>query len=492
MDEPTFDPRSWRKPTTSSQPQRPAPQPSGQTVPPTSGPNPDPQGIGTALPQAWDDVAKSAAASAATAAAPASGTAPAGPSDPSRFSWLPLGVAGGLLIAGGATAWSTRQPAPTPAQAAAATAAAPPAPSAIVRRIVLAGTGDIANALIANGVPHDEAAHVGAQAGQLLPGQGEVRAMFELVHSGSGADLNRLQASLPDGSGVVINRDSSGAFAGQHVAAQLSQQIKVLRGELDSTSFYSSALAAGLQDTLIPEFINAFSYDFNIASQISPGDTFEVAYRQATDAQGNPVGLPQLVYGSLTTREKSLALYRFQAPGGEIGWYDGNGASTKRGLMRTPVDGARITSGFGMRFHPVLKFNKMHKGTDFAAPIGTPIFAAKDGTVEWAAMKGPNGNLTILQHSDNMETYYLHQSMFMPGVEKGAHVSQGQKIGEIGTTGRSTGPHLHFEVHMQGQPVDPMGIPADDSKRQRLDGTALAAFIAQRNRVDVARADQAR
>ena len=107
-------------------------------------------------------------------------------------------------------------------------------------------------------------------------------------------------------------------------------------------------------------------------------------------------------------------------------------------------------------------------------------------------MKGPNGNLTILQHDKGMETYYLHQSMFMPGVSAGAHVTQGQKIGEIGTTGRSTGPHLHFEVHLAGEAVDPMGIPSDDSQRKKLEPAAMQAFIAQRNRVDVARAEQAR
>ena len=448
MDEPTFDPRSWHKPTA----------PAGDAVaapPPVDGPPRAPQ-----------------------------------PSGARRIDRAALGLSLALVLVAAGAAWVTRQPARTATPDAATAPAAGPA--VLQRRIILAGAGDIADALVANGVPRDQAGKVGALAVKLLSGPGEVRAVFELQHSDTGADLQRLQASLADGSGVVINRDAAGQINGQHVAAQLSQQIKVLRGELDSNSFYSSAVAAGLQDTLIPEFINAFSYDFNLASQISPGDTFEVAYSQAVDAQGNPVGRPQLVYGSLTTREKSLALYRFQPPGGDVGWFDGNGASTKRGLMRTPVDGARITSGFGMRFHPVLKFNKMHKGTDFAAPIGTPIFAAADGTVEWAAMKGPNGNLTILQHDKGMETYYLHQSMFMPGVSAGAHVTQGQKIGEIGTTGRSTGPHLHFEVHLAGEAVDPMGIPSDDSQRKKLEPAAMQAFIAQRNRVDVARAEQAR
>ena len=157
--------------------------------------------------------------------------------------------------------------------------------------------------------------------------------------------------------------------------------------------------------------------------------------------------------------------------------------------MRTPVDGARVSSKFGFRIHPVLGYQKLHKGTDFAAPIGTPIFAAGNAVVEWAAMKGPNGNLTILRHDNGWQTYYLHQSRFMPGIVPGAHVAQGQQIGEIGTTGRSTGPHLHYEVHIAGEPVDPLGIQTDAGST--LTGPALVAFAKERDRIDVSRAGQA-
>jgi murein DD-endopeptidase MepM/ murein hydrolase activator NlpD len=274
------------------------------------------------------------------------------------------------------------------------------------------------------------------------------------------------------------------------VAADLSREVKVLRGELDTESFYSSAVAAGLIDTLIPEFINAFGYDFNLAAEILPGDTFEVAYEQAVNESGEPFGQPQLLFAQLTTRTKSLALYRFRDAEGAVGWYDGNGASTRRGLMRTPVDGARISSKFGMRFHPVLHYNRLHGGTDFAAPTGTPIYAAADGAVEFAAMKGANGNLTVIRHDNGWRTLYLHQNRFMPGIAPGVRVIQGQHIGDVGTTGRSTGPHLHYEVHIDGQRVDPLSIRTDDARRKRMEGTLLAAFMRERDRVDVARARQ--
>ena len=416
---------------------------------------------------------------------------PPAPPAADRARYVPFILSGAILLAGAGAAWLTRTNVPTISATPVAAASAAPVPGVTQRRLVLANVGDIAGALTGAGVSPADAQAAGVAAAKVLSAPGEVHAVIDLLPQNGAITLQRLQASYADGSGAVVSGDGAGHFSGSAVTAELTHKITVLRGELDSDSFYTSAVTAGLIDTLIPEFINAFSYDFNIASEVAPGDTFEVAYEQSVDAGGTPVGQPHLLFGSLTTKTKSLALYRFQEQGGEVAWYDGNGASTKRGIMRTPVDGARITSKFGMRFHPVLMYNKMHKGTDFAAPIGTPIYAAKDGTVLWAAMKGPNGNLTILQHDKDMQTYYLHQSMFMPGVVAGAHVTQGQKIGEIGTTGRSTGPHLHFELHVHNEPIDPLSMPSDDAQRKKLAGPVLAAFITQRNRIDVARAGKA-
>lgn len=371
-----------------------------------------------------------------------------------------------------------------------AATASPAAPGEAksTRRLVLSGPADLRDALIAAGVPVPEAEAATRETRTALgAAAGEIRMILTLKIAGDGTHIDRMEVSRLDGSGAAVTRDASGAITARAVAAELTKQIRVVSGELDADSFYSSAVSAGLIDSLIPDFINAFAFDFNLASEVSPGDTFEVAYETTVNADGDAVGEPQLVYASLTTPAKSRTLYRFKSPEGEFGWYDGNGASTVRSFMRTPVDGARISSKFGMRFHPVLHYNKLHGGTDFAAPIGTPIFAAGNATVEFAAMKGPNGNLTVLRHDNGWETYYLHQNMFMPGIAVGAHVTQGQKIGEIGTTGRSTGPHLHYEVHVDGEKVDPLGIKTD-SGRKALDGGALAAFRQARDRVDIARA----
>ena len=410
----------------------------------------------------------------------------------SSRSWLLAGGSGAAILIGGALiAYSSRpgsaipSPRSSASQASAVETAAAVLPSR--RTLVVGASADIAPALVAAGIPAADAARAADRAATALgAAPGEVRLVLDLRESGATATLLALEATRGDGAGIALTRAGDGTIAAQPIAAKLTTRVNVVRGEMDGDSFYTSAVAAGVTDSLISEFANAFSFDFNFATDVKAGDIFEAAFEQAYNPSGQTVGMPKLVYVALTTAAKSRALYRFTPAGGEPAWFDGNGHSTVRALMLTPVDGARISSKFGPRFHPVLHFLKMHKGTDFAAPTGTPIYASGDATVVWAAMKGANGNLTILQHDNGWQTYYLHQSMFMPGIVPGARVRQGQKIGEIGTTGRSTGPHLHYEVHIDGQPVDPMGIPTGGAKP--LDGAARTAFDRERDRIDRARA----
>jgi murein DD-endopeptidase MepM/ murein hydrolase activator NlpD len=293
-----------------------------------------------------------------------------------------------------------------------------------------------------------------------------------------------------DSSGVALSRGSDDRFVAKAAAANLVSGVRAIRSEMDANSFYTSAVAAGVPDTLIGPFADAFTFDFDFQREIKQGDIFEAAFTQQLDEQGQETGAPQLLYVSLQTAAKARALYRFTPPGStKAGWFDGNGRSTVRSMMRTPVEGARVSSTFGMRMHPVLGFMKMHKGVDFAAPIGTAIYAAGAGVVEWAAMKGPNGNLVILKHDNGWETYYLHMVAIAPGMAPGVRVQQGQQIGQVGMTGRATGPHLHYEVHINQVAVDPMGIPVDQG--QVLSGAGLAAFIKERNRIDALRQAQA-
>lgn len=490
MDENSFDPRSWNKPkqaTDAGSPPAKADAPAGDSAEKTS------------LPEAWEAVVTNFRPGSQAAPPPAAAPAPAEADDAGRKRrWLaPLLIAACVLLAGGGVGmWMLRVPSAPPPEAPQAETAgalmAKPEPSAVERAINLTGVGELAAVLTASGVAPADAAVAAKAAASVLTAPGELRARIVLAPQGDGFRLERIQASYADGSGVVVTRESDGGFVPHKVAADLTRQVKVLRGELDSESFYTSAVTAGLIDTLIPEFINAFGYDFNLASEVAPGDTFEVAYEQSVNDSGEPVGQPQLLFASLTTQQKSLALYRYKQADGTVGWFDGNGALTQRGFMRTPIDGARITSKFGLRFHPVLHYTRLHGGVDFGAPIGTPIYAAADGTVVSASPSACAGNMVIIRHENGYETRYFHLSRYADGLHAGQQVTQGYVIGLVGTTGTcTTGPHLHYEVHINGEKIDPLTVKTDDAKRKRLDSAALAGFMQERDRIDVARAKQA-
>ncbi len=351
--------------------------------------------------------------------------------------------------------------------------------------LVLSGPQELRAALVASGVDATSAdAAAGLALPALKPGD-EIRAAMTLSRRGSGMDLLRLEASNADSSGVIVERKGT-TYAATAVAADLTSRVIVRRGFMDDDSFYSSAVTAGVTDSLIPDFAAALAYDFDFQREVRKGDAFEAAFEQRVDKDGRAVGPPRLLYAALSTRAQAAAVYRFTPPGAEAGWFDGDGRSIKRALLRTPVDAARVSSGFGFRIHPILGFAKLHRGTDFAAPTGTPIYASGDGAVEFAAFKGANGNLTILRHDNGWRTYYLHQSVFAPGIAPGARVTQGQEIGKVGTTGRSTGPHLHYELHVDGEAVDPLSIQTEAAPP--LTGEALAGFKRERDRIDVSRA----
>jgi murein DD-endopeptidase MepM/ murein hydrolase activator NlpD len=471
-DPPSYDPRTWR-------------------------------GSFEALAQGPADGSTAASASpAGTSFDPKSWTGPAtvSPAEPrpartgAGWRMAAVGLAVAILVAAAAGGIVRHRRAPQPAMPASAPraqAVAPHAQGAVPgssrRTLVLADPGQVAPTIAAIGLAPAAAEAVTAQLlAALGPAPGEIRLSYETAGAAP-ARLLAAEATRSDGAGVALAAAADGRFDAQKLVASLSRPLRAVSGQMDQTNFYSSAVTAGIDDSLISDFAKALAFDFNFQTEIHAGDVFGAVIERAVNAAGEPVGLPRLLYVSMRTETKVRSLYSFAPPGEtEPAWFDANGRGASRALMRTPVDGARITSTFGPRFHPILHFMKMHKGIDFAAPTGTPIYASGSGVVLWAAMKGANGNLTKIRHDNGWETLYLHQSMFMPGVVPGARVSQGQKIGEIGTTGRSTGPHLHYEVHIGGVPVDPQSI--DTGSGVSLSGEALARFRAERDRIDRARA----
>ena len=273
---------------------------------------------------------------------------------------------------------------------------------------------------------------------------------------------------------------------GSYIASLLSRDILTVplrvTGTIDS-SLFDAATKAGLPQAVLSEMIRAFSYDVDFQREVQPGDGFEVLFDQLVDEQsGKMVGTGVVAYAALSLSGKVQELYRYAPAGNFVGYYNAQGVSVKKALLRTPVDGARISSSFGMRMHPILGFTRLHPGVDFAVPTGTPIMASGDATVVSAGWNGGGyGNFVVLKHNSSYSTAYGHMSRIAKGIKPGAHVHQGEIIGYVGMTGLATGPHLHYEVRIDNRPINPLSVrmPATE----KLDGRALADFHSQQQTV---------
>ena len=277
---------------------------------------------------------------------------------------------------------------------------------------------------------------------------------------------------------IVIARDDRGSFVAEDQDRPIREVATIGTGTIQ-TSLAAAAGRTGVPAGVLGQMIGAFSYDVDFQREVRPGDTFTVLYRRVHDEFGRATELGRLVYAEMVLSGTRLRLYGFTPRGGEPGYFNAVGENIKKPLLRTPVDGARLTSGFGLRFHPLLGYSRMHRGVDFGAPTGTAIYAAGDGVVVRAGRVNGYGNYVEIEHNQQYTTAYGHLSAFARGLHQGEQVRQGEVIGYVGSTGLATGPHLHYEVHYQGAQVDPLSIkmPA----LTRLAGDDLKAFEASRN-----------
>jgi murein DD-endopeptidase MepM/ murein hydrolase activator NlpD len=241
-------------------------------------------------------------------------------------------------------------------------------------------------------------------------------------------------------------------------------------------SIFGSLGKADVPDGIINRMITAYSWTVDFQRDIWGGEEVEVFYETKETDDGEYVRSNKLLYANLKLRNKEMPIYIFEKEKGYFNYFEPDGQSIRRALMRTPVDGARLSSGYGNRTHPVLGYKKMHKGLDFAAPTGTPVYAAGDGTILRANWFSSFGNYVKIRHNDSYTTAYAHLHKFAKGIRKGTRVKQGQTIAYVGTTGRSTGPHLHYEVHKNGSHVNPhsVDLPLGD----KLKGSKLTKFKA--------------
>ncbi len=250
-------------------------------------------------------------------------------------------------------------------------------------------------------------------------------------------------------------------------------------------SFYETALKQEIPRPIIDELVRIFANDIDFQRPVSSGDSFEALYDNGEDGEQRN----ELLYAAVVAHNETYRYYRYQTPDdGLVDFYDENGRSSRKFLIRTPIIGARMTSPFGMRFHPILGYTRLHTGVDWAAPSGTPIFAAGNGTVTSVGWDAGYGRRIEIQHANGYMTTYNHLSAFARGLKEGLRVKQGQVIGYLGETGLATGPHLHYEVLVNGHFVDPMRVKL--ARTREFDGPMLADFKRERDRIDalVARA----
>ena len=247
-------------------------------------------------------------------------------------------------------------------------------------------------------------------------------------------------------------------------------------------NLYSSATKEGIEPNIIIEFARIYGFEVDFQRDIRKGDEFEIYYEKFLDHNNVVRDTGRIIYASMKVNGRNIDLYNFEDKDGE-GYYDLNGKSIVKSLMKTPINGARLSSSFGMRKHPILGFNKMHRGTDFAAPTGTPIMASGSGTVTRARWCGGGGNCVKIRHNSTYETIYAHMSKFARGIKEGKKVKQGQIIGYVGSTGLSTGPHLHYEVLINGKKVNSQKLKLPSGKI--LKGDSRKEFEISRIKIDL-------
>jgi murein DD-endopeptidase MepM/ murein hydrolase activator NlpD len=379
-----------------------------------------------------------------------------------------------------------------------------PQPTQMEEKLVVVRHGEgLEEILAANGVPKTRIAAVAAAyKGKREPvreGQ-RVKLLFaDFDGSGKNMQLARMSVYNDDEAETIVAATDKGTFVQTPTAPTAVARRAAKRyappveefgadGEEDDSgamrlydSLYETALKQQIPKPVVNELVRIFANDVDLQRGVSGGDSLDVFYDEPEDGSGPT--RDSLLYASLTTRNETYRYYRFQTPDdGLVDYYDDNGRSSRKFLVRKPISLGETRSGFGMRRHPILGYYKMHTGVDWAAPIGTPILAAGNGTVIKAQWDSGYGRRVEIQHANGYITTYNHMSGFARGIAEGVRVKQGQVVGFLGSTGLSTGPHLHYEVMVNGHFVDPMRVKL--ARTREIEGRMLIEFKRERDRID--------
>ena len=278
-------------------------------------------------------------------------------------------------------------------------------------------------------------------------------------------------------------RDSKKNTFNSKILEKELTRVLAYKESIITNSLYQSALNLKIKPNIIIEFARLYGFQVDFQRDIWKNDGFQIIYEQFLNQDGNVIETGNIIFANLNLQNQDLKLYRHEYEKNKIDYFDENGKSMRKTLMKTPINGARLSSSFGKRKHPILGFTKMHTGTDFAAPTGTPILASGDGLVVRAQWCGGGGNCVKIKHNRVYQTVYAHMSKFGRGIKKGSRVKQGQIIGYVGSTGLSTGPHLHYEVIENGRKINSQKLKLPSGKI--LKGDQRKLFEVNKIKIDV-------
>ena len=286
---------------------------------------------------------------------------------------------------------------------------------------------------------------------------------------------------------IYLTRDiNTDKFNQKILVTKLKKNI-VYQENTILNSLYKSAVEQKIPANIILEFARVYGFQVDFQRDIRKQDSFQIMYEAFKDDNGRIIESGEILFANLRLSGENNSLYYFDVKGSE-GHYDKNGKSVKKALMKTPINGARLSSPFGMRKHPIDGFNKMHRGTDFAAPMGTPIMASGDGLIKKVGWCGGGGNCIVIKHNSTYQTVYAHMSKFAKGIRSGVRVKQGQTIGYVGSTGKSTGPHLHYEVIVNGKKINSQTLKLPSGKI--LKGEERKIFETKKIKLDVLKSEK--
>ena len=275
---------------------------------------------------------------------------------------------------------------------------------------------------------------------------------------------------------------ANNSFVSKKIKKNFKKNI-VYKETIITNSLYNSAVSLGIKPNIIIEFARLYGFQVDFQRDVWKDDSFQIIYEEFVNENDKVVDTGDIIFANLNLQNTDLQLYKYEYEKNKVDYFDETGKSIKKTLMKTPINGARLSSSYGKRKHPILGYTKMHTGTDFAAPKGTPIMASGDGKVTKAGWCGGGGNCVKIKHNSTYQTVYAHMSKFGRGIKRGVRVKQGQIIGYVGSTGMSTGPHLHYEVIENGKKVNSQKLKLPSGKVLR--GNDRKKFEVSKIKIDV-------